>query len=141
MPDSGVPRPTFRWEWNINTIAVVAGFIGGFMAWGYTLAELRNGRDENARNIAGLTAQYGALSTRIDLIERGEAKMDQLEYRVAQNEKAIENVDTRMNRLAESYSNRFADINTQLSAISTQIALVNQTAQEIKATQSSKPAN
>jgi chromosome segregation ATPase len=139
MPDSGVPRPTFKWEWNINTLAVVCGFVGGFMAWGYTLAELRTGREQNARNIESLNTQFGAMEARMTLLERSDAKMDQLDYRVAQNEKAIENVDIRMNRLAESYANRFADINTQLSAISTQIALVNQTAQEIKATQSSAP--
>jgi len=139
MPDS--VKPVFKWEWNINTVAVICGFIGGFMAWGYTLAELRNGRDENARNIATLTAQYSAIAVRVDLVERAEAKTDQIEYRLAQSEKGLDNFDLRLNRLSENYSNRFADINTQLSAISTQIALVNQTAQEIKASQSSKPAN
>lgn len=133
MPDSAVVKPTFKWEWNINTLAVMMGFIGGFIAWGYTLAEMRTGREQNARDIVALSAQYSALAARLDLVERGEAKMDQLEYRITSNEKANEALDTRMSRLSETYANRFADINTQLSTISTQIALVSQTTQEIKA--------
>lgn len=131
MPDS--VRPVFKWEWNINTLAVMMGFIGGFIAWGYTLAEMRTGREQNARDIVALTANFSALAARVDLIERAQAKMDQLDYRITSNEKANEALDTRLNRLSENYANRFADINTQLSTISVQIALVNQTTQEIKA--------
>lgn len=131
MPDS--VRPVFKWEWNINTLAVMMGFVGGFIAWGYTLAEMRTGREQNARDIVALTANFSALAARVDLVERAEAKMDQLEYRITSNEKTNEAFDTRLNRLSENYANRFADINTQLSTISVQIALVNQTTQEIKA--------
>lgn len=131
MPDS--VRPVFKWEWNINTLAVMMGFIGGFVAWGYTLAEMRTGREQNARDIVALSNNFSALAARVDLVERAEAKMDQLEYRITSNEKTNEALDTRLNRLSENYANRFADINTQLSTISVQIALVNQTTQEIKA--------
>lgn len=54
------------------------------------------------------------------------SKLDQLEYRITTNEKGIEVMDTRINRIAESYGNQFADMRTQLSSISTQIALTNQ---------------
>ncbi|MGO7533106.1 hypothetical protein [Rhizobium leguminosarum] len=131
MPDSA--SIGFKWEWNINTVAVLIGFIGGFVAWGYTLSEIKSGRDQNARDIQNLVTQYAGIETRLQLIERAEAKNDQLEYRLAQNEKSVENIDVRIGRVTESYSNQFADFRTQLSAISTQIALTNQTLQRIEA--------
>lgn len=133
MAENGGTPIAFKWEWNINTVAVLVGFISGFIAWGYTLSEIKNGRDQNARDIQSLVAQYAAMDVRVQTIERSITKSDQLDYRLAQNEKALDNADTRMNRLAESYSNQFADIRTQLSAISTQIALTNQTLNRIEA--------
>jgi hypothetical protein len=136
MPDS--VTPTFKWEWNINTVAVIVGFIAMFVAWGYTLAEIKSGRDQNARDIQTLVGQFAGMEARVQLVERAEVKNDQMDYRIAQNEKAIDNADTRMNRLAESYSNQFADIRTQLSSISTQIALTNQSLQRIEVTTAPK---
>lgn len=132
MPDGGAPI-AFKWEWNINTIAVAMGLLGGFVAWGYTLAEIRSGREQNARDIQSLIQQVGLIDNRVELVERAQTKADQLDYRLAQSEKAIENVDVRLNRVSESYSNQFSDFRTQLSAISTQIALTNQTLQRIEA--------
>ena len=128
--NSGVPIG-FKWEWNINTVAVLVGFVAGFIAWGYTLAELRNGREQDAANIERLTKENAAFDQRLALVDRELAKGDQTEYRMAQLEKSQDNVDTRLNRISESYTNQFADFRTQLSAISTQLALTNQTLQRI----------
>jgi RNA processing factor Prp31 len=132
MPDQ-ISRPTFRWEWNLNTIAVLAGFAAGFVTWGYTLSELREGRDNNARNIERLMSEKAALEARVDLLAADLVKQDQFEYRLAQAEKYQEAIDARISRITESYSNQFADFRTQLSSISTQIALSNQTLQRIEA--------
>lgn len=129
MPDS--VRPTFRWEWNINTVAVLFGFVAGFIAWGYTLAELRTGREQNASNIEKLTAQNSTFETRFEVIDRTLSKMDQTDYRLTLLEKGQDSVDQRMNRMAENYSSQFSDMRTQLSTISTQLALTNQTLQRL----------
>lgn len=129
MPD----RPTFKWEWNINTVAVIVGFLGGFVAWGYTMAEMRGGQQINAGKIIDLQAAQAALTARVDLMEKVDAKQEQLDYRLAQAEKAIEAVNDRISRISESYSNQFADMRTQLSTISTQVALTNQSLNRIEA--------
>jgi septation ring formation regulator EzrA len=134
MPDT-ITRPAFRWEWNINTIAVLVGFAAGFITWGYTLSELRTGREQDARNIERLATEKAALEARVELIAANLAKQDQFDYRLAQVEKNEEAVDARIGRITESYSNQFSDMRTQLSSISTQIALTNQTLQRIEATQ------
>jgi septation ring formation regulator EzrA len=133
MPNSGTPPIAFKWEWNINTVAVLLGFVAGFIAWGYTLAELRQGREQNATNIEKLAAQNVAFGTRFELIERALSKMDQTDYRLTLLEKGQDSLDQRMNRMAEAYSNQFSDMRTQLSTISTQIALTNQSLNRIEA--------
>lgn len=125
--------PAFKWEWNLNTIAVLAGFMGGFVAWGYTLAEMRNGQEINATHIDELQTMQAALAVRVDLIERSAAIQQQFEYRLAQVEKALDVIDARFGRITESYSNQFSDMRQQLGAISTQIALTNQTLNRIEA--------
>lgn len=132
MPDSGTKAiAAFKWEWNVNTVAVLMAMVTGFVAWGYTLAEMRNGREQDSQAIARLASDSLAVSARIDLIDRTLAKMDQTEYRLTLLEKGEDSIDQRINRIAESYSNQFADFRTQLSAISTQLALTNQTLQRL----------
>jgi hypothetical protein len=128
-----VTSPTFKWEWNLNTLAVLAGFMGGFVAWGYTLAEMRNGQSLNASNIIELKTEQAAVSARVDAIEKASAIQAQFEYRLAQIEKAQDVVDARISRITESYSNQFSDLRNQLGSISTQIALTNQTLNRIEA--------
>lgn len=125
--------PQFKWEWNLNTMVVIFGFMGGLVAWGYTLADIKTGRIQNAENISNMVSQVAALATRVDAIEKNDFKIVQIEYRIGQNDKVMEGMDLRLNRITESYSNQFADLRTQLSAISTQIALTNQTLNRIEA--------
>jgi hypothetical protein len=128
--------PTFKWEWNLNTLAVLAGFMGAFVAWGYTLSEMRNGQQINASHIDELQTQQAATAARVDAIEKAAAIQAQFEYRLAQMEKALDLVDTRISRITESYSNQFSDLRNQLGSISTQIALTNQTLNRIEASAS-----
>jgi flagellar capping protein FliD len=79
-------------------------------------------------------ASYRAvMSQQVDGINKSITKLDQMDYRVTSLEKASENTDNRISRISDSYSNQFADFRTQLSSISTQIALSNQTLQRIEA--------
>ncbi|MER9336456.1 hypothetical protein NKJ06_21090 [Mesorhizobium sp. M0293] len=131
MPGTGATPIAFKWEWNINTVAVICGFLAGFVAWGYTLAEIRTGREQNAQNIERLAAQNNVFEARFEVIDRTLTKMDQTDYRITLLEKGQDSVDQRINRLAENYSNQFSDMRTQLSTISTQLALTNQTLQRL----------
>jgi len=128
-----VAAPVFKWEWNLNTLAVLAGFAAGFVAWGFTLSEMRNGQQINASRITELQAATAAVTVRVDAIEKASAIQAQFEYRLAQVEKAQEVVDARISRITESYSNQFSDLRNQLGSISTQIALTNQTLNRIEA--------
>lgn len=119
-------KPTFRWEWNINTLAVVFGFILSFVAWGYTLSGITERQLQNTNNIAELKASNTAEDARLSALELIQAKAENVDFKISLLEKGLDTVDSRISRVAESYSNQFADFRTQLSSISTQIALVAQ---------------
>lgn len=125
--------PAFKWEWNLNTLAVLVGFAAGFVAWGFTLSQMRNGQEVNAAHIDELQTLQAATAARVDAIEKASAIQAQFEYRLAQVEKSLDLVDVRFGRITESYSNQFSDMRNQLGTISTQIALTNQTLNRIEA--------
>lgn len=129
---------------NLNTVISLAGFLGTFVlvgiAWGTTqsnireLDQWRDAHEVRHRDMQADEASYRAvMNQQIDGINKSLIKLDQMDYRVTSLEKAYENTDTRISRVTESYSNQFADFRTQLSSISTQIALSNQTLQRIEA--------
>lgn len=129
---------------NLNTVISAVGFLATFVmlgaAWGSTQATLadvdqwRQTHDTLHRDLqADLSARTAAIDEQIGALRSNLVKIDQLEYRMATSEKGAEAIDARVTRIAESYSNQFADIRTQLSTISTQIALTNQTLQRIEA--------
>ncbi|MDK1490500.1 hypothetical protein QN219_10560 [Sinorhizobium sp. 7-81] len=129
---------------NINTVISVAGFLATFVmigvAWGTSVSAIREleewklGHEAVHRDLAAnIRTQDAVIEQQISALRTDLAKLDQLTYRITTNEKGIEAMDTRVNRIAESYSNQFADMRTQLSSISTQIALTNQTLQRMEA--------
>ena len=90
-------------------------------------------------NIERLATQNSGFDSRLALLERTLTRLDQGDYRMGQIEKAHEQLDMRVSRIVETYSNQFADFRTQLSAISTQIALTNQTLSRIENTPRASP--
>ena len=129
---------------NLNTVISLAGFLGTFVligiAWGTTqstiteLTQWRDAHEARHRDMQSSQAAHDAIvGQQIDALNKQLIVVDQMSYRMAQMEKAYEQVDTRISRITESYSNQFADMRTQLSAISTQIALTNQTLQRMEA--------
>lgn len=135
---------------NLNTIISLAGFLGTFVlvgiAWGTTqstlkdLGQWRDAHEVRHRDLLADEATYRAtINQQIDGINKEMIKLDQMDYRVTSLEKATENTDNRISRITESYSNQFADFRTQLSSISTQIALSNQTLQRIEASRADQP--
>lgn len=125
---------------NLNTVIALAtllGIFGGFVAtWtssqnkqiaNQQWQEAHDARhDKLAQEGAARQAAY---NTKFDLIMERLGKIDQdnqqLNYRVALNEKGIENADTRTNRVTESYSNQFSEFRSQLNALNIQQTLAN----------------
>lgn len=123
----------FKSEVNLNTVVVIIGFLGTFAGiitlWNSNQYKL----DENSRRIDAHDVIFKGMGERFDAIDKRDADTRDLQFRVGALEKGQEGVDTRISRIVESYGNQFTDIRGTLSAISTQVALVNQSLQRIEA--------
>lgn len=91
--------PTWKWEWNLNTLVVLVGFMGGLVAWGYTLAELRTGRTNNAAAIERLDARLSVLETSVRRIDNHELRLTNVEQQATNAASAMRAVEATLNAL------------------------------------------
>lgn len=98
-----VTAPKFQWVWNINTLAVLAGFIAGFVAWGYTLNDMQNGRELNKQSIDRLDVRLATVETEV-------RRIDLQEIRITNMEKAATEAASSMKSLERTLSDLAADM-------------------------------
>ncbi|MBY6000782.1 hypothetical protein [Tritonibacter mobilis] len=93
-------RPKFRWEWNINTIAVLIGFASGLVAWGWTLKELQSGRQVNSLNIERLDRRLTKLEADARRLDNHELRLGNVEKQASDAAAAMRAVEGTLNGLA-----------------------------------------
>lgn len=124
---------TIKREINLNTVVIVAGFLGTF---GGIVASYSNIQADQ-RNIGTFIEEQKATNARFD--ERFQAQsvllnsLPLMNAQVAQLKESQDNTEIRIGRVTESYSNQFSDIRSQLGSIGTQVALVKQSLDRIEA--------
>lgn len=94
-----VAAPAWKWEWNLNTVVVLVGFAGGFVAWGWTLNEIQTGRLSNASNIERLDARVSALEASARQLDNHELRLTNVEKQATDAATAMRTVETTLNAL------------------------------------------
>lgn len=92
--------PAWKWEWNLNTLVVLAGFAGGFVAWGYTLADIKQGREVNESKIVDLTARVSSNETALRRIDNHELRITNMEKAATDATATMRSLETTLNGLA-----------------------------------------
>lgn len=78
--ETPMQTPSFRFEWNPNTILMLLGFASGLVAWGYTFAEIK-------QDSAATKASIARIEARVDRLETNSAVMGNHELRITNLEK------------------------------------------------------
>lgn len=123
-------------EINTNTIGMLIGFMVTFAAivGSYTGMQseqryFREWMEEHEVHHRDRETSYmgrlAAIDTRLSNHDNSLTALDQVVYRLTLVEKQLENTDSRISRVVESYSNQFTEIRGQLASIATQLALAN----------------
>lgn len=125
---------------NLNTIVAIVGFLSMFATviatWSsvqYRQAATDTWQKEHVELHASLKAESAAAramyNTRLDNmaseLNKVATRIEQMDYRLTNNEKGVENGDVRTSRVVESYGNQFTEIRGQLAVLNTQVALAN----------------
>jgi hypothetical protein len=95
-----VKAPSFEWTWNVNTVVVLVGFAAGFVAWGYTLAELETGRTRNAEHIEGLNRRLSVIETEARQLANHELRIVAVERQAGDAASAMRSLEASLNSLA-----------------------------------------
>jgi hypothetical protein len=95
-----VAAPKFQWTWNLNTICVLVGFAGGFVAWGYTLNEMQTGRLINATNIEQLADRVKANELSLRRLDTQELRLATIEKEADSSTASMKALETTLNGLA-----------------------------------------
>jgi predicted nucleic acid-binding protein len=95
-----VAAPSFRWEWNLNTVVVLVGFASGLIAWGYTLAELKTGRTTNAANIEIINKRLATVEIEQRLLANHELRLTAVERQAGEAATAMRAVERAIGELA-----------------------------------------
>ena len=93
-------RPRFDWQWNLNTIVILAGFAGGLVTWGYTFAEMRVGQSGNVKAIASLDTRVSANEVAMHRIDNHEIRLTSIEKQMADSSSTMRDVQATLNKLA-----------------------------------------
>lgn len=116
-----VSTPAFKFEWNLNTVVVLIGFAAGFVAWGYTIAELKSGRQINTTNI-------NRMEIRLERLENNANILSNHELRITSVEKMAMEATTDMRA-----------VNTAIASMASDIRIVTEILKRIEAVQGSRP--
>lgn len=92
--------PTWKWEWNLNTVVVLIGFASGFITWGWTLNEMQTGRVINASNIEQLTQRVSANEVSIRRLDNHELRITNMEKAASDAASTMKSLDATLNGLA-----------------------------------------
>lgn len=114
--------PIFRFEWNLNSVVLLATVVGGLIAWGYTM----QGWNETSKDLVETRAEVAALKERQSII-------DELRYRITTNETMDKARDDQLDRLSDIitlFRSSFAEVNTKLEVLTSKLDIVGDAVKE-----------
>jgi hypothetical protein len=92
--------PKWKWEWNLNTLLVIVGFIGMFVTWGYTLATFSSNQQRNTDAITDISSRVSANETALRRIDNHELRITNIEKAASDAAASMKSLDATINGLS-----------------------------------------
>lgn len=92
--------PKFKWEWSLNTIVILMGFLATAVAWGYTLSEFANGRAQDARSIVEIRAEIKRIDETDRQLDSHEIRLTAVERRQGEASTDMRGLEMAINQLS-----------------------------------------
>lgn len=92
--------PQWKWEWNLNTVVILLGFVAGVAAWGATWERISAGQRYNTERIDRLTERVAGMETTARLLDNHELRITGVEKEVSDAATAMRSVEGALSGLA-----------------------------------------
>lgn len=95
-----VRAPVWKWEWNLNTVVILLGFVSGIAAWGMTWERLTANQQVHAENIDKLDKRVTTLEASMRLLDNHELRITGVEKQAAEAATSMRAVENTLNSLS-----------------------------------------
>lgn len=134
------PERSKKFEWNFNTVVTVIGIVSGLVVtsvgWGITYANMRNDSADLRKQIADIIIRMdkdGAdKKAQLADVQQQLAQIAPLTFQTtrateagAENKKAIELTNTRIDRVVEALGGKLDTVIDSVNKVSTQVQVLN----------------
>lgn len=91
--------PTWRWEWNINTVMQLITIAAVIFGGGYTISKLEESAESNRRGIENLSGRVIAIEMQAQRLEIHELRIKNMETTSDNTTKAVRDLEGSLNSL------------------------------------------
>jgi hypothetical protein len=95
---TSVRAPAWKWEWNLNTVVILVGFVGAIMTWGASWERLSAGQDNHSRAIDRIDNRLTAAETSIRQLDNHELRIASIEKQAAEAASSMRTIETTLNK-------------------------------------------
>ncbi len=95
-----VKTPTWKFEWNLNTLVILFGFAGGLVAWGATWERVNANQDSHANSIDRLDKRLTAAEVSLRQLDKHELRISAVEKQAAEAATSMRAVESTLNSLS-----------------------------------------
>ena len=94
-----VAAPSWKWEWNLNTVVILVGFAGGFIAWGATWNEVQVRAEGNTASIERIDKRLTAVEASMRVLDTQELRISAVEKQASEASVSMRSLEATLNAL------------------------------------------
>ncbi|WP_267550469.1 hypothetical protein [Rhizobium rhizogenes] len=141
------PERSKKFEWNFNTIVTLVGIVSGLIVtsagWGITYADMRNDNRDLQKQISDINGRFekdaSDRKSQLSDMQQQIAQIAPLSYQTtrateagAENKKAIELTNTRIDRVVESLGGKLDTAIDSINKVGTQVQVLSSKLEDIQ---------
>lgn len=94
-----VKAPAWKWEWNLNTVVILLGFVGGFVTWGATWNEVQNRSESNSVALDKMDKRLTAVEVEMRTLDTQELRLSAVEKQASDAAVSMRSLEGTLNVL------------------------------------------
>lgn len=94
-----VKAPVWKWEWNLNTVVILLGFVGEFITWGATWNEVQNRSESNSVALEKMDKRLTAVEVEMRVLDTQDLRLSAVEKQASDAAVSMRSLEGTLNVL------------------------------------------